>query len=99
MYLTLHFYHYSIYPLQRDRVLNSKSFKKKFPQILVAPILRLGQTKRNIYLPKINSEDAWFDWNGKMYTGDYWLNNTEVDIDTIPYFVRKKHNFNSRHQP
>ena len=72
---------------------------EKILQILVAPILRLGQTKRNIYLPKINSEDAWFDWNGKMYTGLYWLNNTEVDIDTIPYFVRKKHNFNSRHQP
>ena len=77
--------------------MNKKLNDRKILQILVAPILRLGQTKRNIYLPKINSEDAWFDWNGKMYTGDHWLNNTEVDIDTIPYFVRKKHNFNSRH--
>ena len=62
-------------------------------EILVAPILKYKQRMRNIYLPKIPSspdgfEHAWLGWDNKLYTGGRWINNTVVELEDVPYFVR-----------
>ena len=52
--------------------------------ILVAPVLQKGVTKRNIYLPK----GKWYNPNGKMYDGNQWIE-IEVALKDIPYFQRE----------
>ena len=58
-------------------------------EILVAPILRYKQRRRNIYLPKIPSDQYWLGSDNALYTGGRWLNNTVVELEDVPYFVRK----------
>ncbi|XP_075235665.1 myogenesis-regulating glycosidase-like [Lycorma delicatula] len=57
--------------------------------ILVAPILAKGTTRRDIYLPK----GYWRDENNpsKIYKGRRWLRNYYADLSTLPYFTRVKH--------
>ena len=55
--------------------------------LLVAPILNLGQRRRDVYLPGENvvwkrSED------GAFFTGGNWLRDEEVDLTEILYFLR-----------
>ena len=52
--------------------------------ILVAPVLQKGVTKRNIYLPK----GKWYNPNGKMYDGNQWIE-MEVPLKDISYFFRE----------
>lgn len=53
-------------------------------QLLIAPILRPGQTHRAVYLP----EGDWYDfWTEEKYVGGrHYL--VEADIDTLPIFVK-----------
>lgn len=54
--------------------------------ILVAPILKRGAVRRNIYLPK----GYWRDENhpNVIYKGRRWLRNYYADLSTLPYFTR-----------
>ncbi|MBP3040309.1 DUF5110 domain-containing protein [Bacillaceae bacterium Marseille-Q3522] len=53
-------------------------------QILIAPILRPGQTRRSVYLP----EGAWYDfWTEQVYEGGKYHLIT-ADLDTLPIFVK-----------
>jgi len=55
------------------------------PDILVAPILYEGMTKRSVYLPE---GVEWKEVNsGKVYSGGQWI---EVDapLSVIPVFLR-----------
>ncbi|XP_075235696.1 myogenesis-regulating glycosidase-like [Lycorma delicatula] len=67
--------------------------------ILVAPILEKGTTRRDIYLPK----GYWRDENNpnKIYKGRSWLTDYYADLSTLPYFTRVKHStgnyFNDEH--
>ncbi|MCX8167836.1 MAG: hypothetical protein N3D82_02235 [Ignisphaera sp.] len=54
-------------------------------EILVAPILEKGVTKRYVYLPR-NVE--WIDANtGNRYVGGQWIE-CKTSLDTIPIFVK-----------
>uniref|UniRef100_A0A336MDN0 CSON014090 protein n=1 Tax=Culicoides sonorensis TaxID=179676 RepID=A0A336MDN0_CULSO len=51
-------------------------------KIMVAPILKEGETKRDIYLPS----GSWKDGNGETYTGNQWIKDYPAPLGTIPYF-------------
>lgn len=62
------------------------------PDVLVAPILHAGQTKRDVYLPA--SED-WIDVNTKQtYHGGQTVT-VDCPIDTLPLFTRASHPLDS----
>jgi len=53
--------------------------------ILVAPILHSGETKRRVYFP---NGDAWIDWwSGKRYAGGQ-EKEIEAPLNRLPLFVR-----------
>lgn len=53
-------------------------------QMLVAPILEQGKTKRMVYLP----EGEWYDyWTRENLTGPQWLIR-EAPLDTCPIYVK-----------
>ena len=53
-------------------------------QILVAPIVEEGATRRDIYLPK----GSWISFDSKeTFTGPKWLKNYPAPLDYIPFFV------------
>ncbi|KAH8311742.1 hypothetical protein KR044_007798 [Drosophila immigrans] len=54
--------------------------------IIAAPIVTEGATKRDIYLP----EGQWTDGNSSsdVYTGPVWLMEYAAPLNTLPYFVR-----------
>ena len=57
--------------------------------VLVAPVLYAGQTKRSVYLPE---GDNWVEFaTGKEYTGGQRVV-ADAPLDVIPVFVRKKEN-------
>ncbi|XP_039291634.1 myogenesis-regulating glycosidase [Nilaparvata lugens] len=58
--------------------------------ILVAPVLKKGATKRNIYLPK----GYWREENPphRLFKGRSWLRNYPVGLDILPYFTRVQGN-------
>ena len=57
------------------------------PDVLVAPVLYAGQTKRSVYLPE---GDNWVEFaTGKEYTGGQRVV-ADAPLDVIPVFVRKK---------
>lgn len=57
------------------------------PDVLVAPVLYAGQTKRNVYLPK---GDDWVESaTGREYRGGQCVE-ADAPLDVIPVFVRKK---------
>lgn len=53
--------------------------------ILVAPVIREGQVKRDIYLPT----GKWRDGNdGKtIYEGPIWLKDYDAPLSILPYFI------------
>ena len=52
--------------------------------ILVAPVLDVGATSREIYLPI----GQWTDGNtGMTYEGPIWLHDYSADLYTLPYFI------------
>lgn len=54
------------------------------PNVLIAPILRPGQTHRSVYLP----QGKWYDfWNNQLYEGGkYYL--ISADLETLPIFIK-----------
>lgn len=53
--------------------------------MLVAPVVRPGETKRKVYLP----QDKWIHlWSGKVYDGGTYT--VDAPIGEIPVFVRKE---------
>ena len=57
------------------------------PDVLVAPVLHAGQTRRNVYLPV---GDDWVESaTGKEYAGGQRVE-ADAPLDVIPVFVRKK---------
>lgn len=55
------------------------------PDILVAPVCREGEMKRNVYLPKGAS---WIHaGSGEEYAGGSWYE-VEAPLDTLPVFLR-----------
>ena len=52
--------------------------------VLVAPILRPGQTVRSVYLPA----GTWYDfWSNEQYDGGQYIL-VDADLDTMPIFVK-----------
>lgn len=52
--------------------------------LLVAPILRAGQTERRVYLPK----GWWFDfWTDQLHQGGGYLK-YQAPLDTLPVFIK-----------
>ena len=52
--------------------------------LLIAPVLSAGQTRRLVYLPK----GVWYDyWSKKRYEGGTMVN-IDAPLDTVPMFVR-----------
>eukprot|EP00092_Neocalanus_flemingeri_P006045 GFUD01006514.1.p1 GENE.GFUD01006514.1~~GFUD01006514.1.p1 ORF type:complete len:810 (-),score=153.12 GFUD01006514.1:109-2538(-) len=68
-------------------------------KILVAPVLKAGQTKRDIYLPSTpEGPGVWKrGTDGTYFEGGQWLNNSRVLIDEILYFERKAENVRPGH--
>ncbi|EDW51219.1 GM17717 [Drosophila sechellia] len=53
--------------------------------IIAAPVVVEGATKRDIYLP----EGKWKDGNSdQVYTGPTWVMDYDAPLDTLPYFMR-----------
>uniref|UniRef100_A0A1I8QDH1 Glycoside hydrolase family 31 N-terminal domain-containing protein n=1 Tax=Stomoxys calcitrans TaxID=35570 RepID=A0A1I8QDH1_STOCA len=53
--------------------------------IIAAPIVKEGETKRDIYLPK----GTWRDGNSKeLHTGPIWIMDYSAPLDTLPYFEK-----------
>jgi myogenesis-regulating glycosidase len=52
---------------------------------VVAPVLKQGATKRDLYLPPGQWQDYW---SKKIHAGDQWLRNYPAPLDTLPLFVR-----------
>src|SRR5699024_11541726 len=53
--------------------------------ILTAPVVQQGQTKRAVYLP----EGEWIDfWNGVEYSGGNTIL-VDAPIDKLPLFIKK----------
>lgn len=72
------------YPSDQDSYLNDDEYLVG-RDLLVAPVVREGQRKRNVYFPK---GDDWRDWQtGEIYKGG---SNVEVSapIEKLPLFVR-----------
>jgi myogenesis-regulating glycosidase len=59
--------------------------------VLVAPVLEKGATKRDIYVPK----GDWVDYKTKAAVpGDHWIHGYSAALDTLPIFVRDRSPFN-----
>ncbi|XP_068156741.1 myogenesis-regulating glycosidase [Drosophila tropicalis] len=54
--------------------------------IIAAPVIIEGATKRDIYLP----EGQWTDGNNAdtVYTGPIWIMDYSAPLNTLPYFIR-----------
>jgi alpha-glucosidase len=93
LYTTLEEAHRTGVPLFRPLLLNYQDDPNTYnlddqfmvgSDLMVAPILRPGQTARYVYFPK----GVWYDyWSGGSYVGGttYWV---DAHLDTVPLFVR-----------
>ena len=72
------------YPLDKATLQISDQFLLG-SNILIAPILRPGQTHRAVYLPKGKWYDFWTE--EKFEGGQYHL--LAVDLDTLPIFIKE----------
>lgn len=53
--------------------------------ILVAPVLDMGATQRNVYLPT----GRWSDGNnGTVYVGPRMILSYPAALDILPYFIK-----------
>lgn len=53
--------------------------------ILIAPIIKQGATKRDVYLPT----GVWYDPNqNRTYSGPIQLDDYPSPLDVLPYFIR-----------
>ena len=65
-------------------------------------MLKAGQRTRNVYLPRgeaLKTSDSMFEeentvvWrrgtDGTYFKGGRWLNDTQVDLDEVLYFIRQ----------
>lgn len=58
-------------------------------EVIVAPVLRQGQKKREVYLP----QGVWKDGiDGSYRKGSRWIHNYQVPINKIAYFVKMPDN-------
>ncbi|MDR2008072.1 MAG: DUF4968 domain-containing protein [Alphaproteobacteria bacterium] len=75
-----------VYEFQEDSKVHEESFNFMLGQaILVANVLEVGQTLKDIYLPKGSS---WYDLKTyKYYQGGQSIQ-VDVDLDSIPMFLR-----------
>jgi alpha-D-xyloside xylohydrolase len=56
------------------------------PALLVNPVTEMGAELWTTYLPA--NEGGWTDlWTGNHYDGGQWIQ-TDIDLNTIPVFVR-----------
>ena len=53
--------------------------------ILVAPVVELGQREREVFLPS----GTWIDQHGKSYTGPSVVK-VLAPLEELPYFKRKQ---------
>lgn len=54
----------------------------------MAPVVRLGSTSRDIYLPR----GKWLDMasgNNFVYEGPIWLMDYPAPLEILPYFIRQ----------
>lgn len=53
--------------------------------ILVAPIVKQGAVKRDVYLPN----GKWKDGNSEtIHDGGKWIRDYSAPLDTLPYFIK-----------
>ena len=93
LYTTLEESHRTGVPLFRPLLLNYQGDENALTiddefmigaDLLVAPILKSGQTHRLVYLPK----GLWYDyWTGASHPGGTMIS-VEAPLDTVPLFVR-----------
>lgn len=71
-----------------DKEAVGRDFDYMFGDMLVAPIYEAGQTKREVYLPRLENGLKWVDfWNNKEYEGGK-IYTVDAPIDKIPVFVK-----------
>ena len=74
------------YEFQNDPKCYENSFDFMFgPSILVANVLEEGAAARKVYLPEGSN---WYYWHDRTYFEGGTTVEVEVDIDTIPMFIR-----------
>jgi len=93
LYTTLEEAHRTGVPVFRPLVLNFQNDESTYnlddqfmvgSDLLVAPVLKSGLTRRLVYLP----EGIWYDyWTRKRYTGGTMIQ-FEAPLETVPLFVR-----------
>ena len=55
------------------------------PEILVAPVLHLGDRQRRVYLP---AGTDWIEaWSGAAYSGGTWIQ-TPAPLEAIPVYLK-----------
>merc|ERR1719348_1089367 len=68
-------------------------------KLLVAPILKPGQTKRDVYLPSTrDGPGVWKRNDGTWFEGGQWARNIEVTLNQVLYFERQPENLRPGHR-
>jgi len=71
-----------------DEEVKKQDFDYMFGDMLVAPVVENGQTKREVYLPKLDKGLKWVDfWDNTEYEGGKSYN-IDAPINKIPVFVK-----------
>jgi len=59
-------------------------------ELMVAPILKKGQRKRDVYLPPSkNGSGVWKRNDGTWFKGGEWVRDNPVELNQVLYFVRQ----------
>jgi alpha-glucosidase len=72
------------YPTDAAALLNDDEFLVG-RDLLVAPVVREGETKRRVYFPK---GDTWFDWQDGTRHGGGTFADVAAPIERLPLFMR-----------